>query len=480
MTKSKILLAVIVGFITLIFITSCNKDLDQNDLASLQNSQSEVNSSSFSNCQKPFHEISSYSDGAHLIENFLYVEKDYDKVNGLDSKEKYFNHYNNLSIDNANATATFALHGQKYKDLGHDGYIDYATNQGLLSQELNTYLKSFRTNFVNFINTTHPNFDSYKAYIESKGVELLSNNTLCDYDKYVAKVYHVSLLGIGKYIYDTHYTNSITLGSLEVRSCEGFWQKLACGSGGVIVGTVVGVAVGVWKWVKGIFSGKKDGKEVTLIEALYQVYKISVDMWKTGVKFYDWCCETLFGEDIVNCGDPTGCWANELGCNDYMLNVVGPGLYTITNWGPLSNLVVASNVTPEPRVRASVPDVNNVSIIQGNTLCTDQNGNSTKAFQFVRQIGGSQPFPTPVWGYEPPTNANKNQSYNVNVINPPTQGSMYTMSLSSSWGYNFTLITGGMLTFTGYISGTYWVEVTYTHICTGETHKVGKWVTVGN
>ena len=140
MTKSKILLAVIVGFITLIFITSCNKDLDQNDLASLQNSQSEVNSSSFSNCQKPFHEISSYSDGAYLIENFLYVEKDYDKVNGLDTKEKYFNHYNNLSIDNANATATFALHGQKYKELGHDGYIDYATNQGLLSQELNTYL----------------------------------------------------------------------------------------------------------------------------------------------------------------------------------------------------------------------------------------------------------------------------------------------------------------------------------------------------
>ena len=309
---------------------------------------------------------------------------------------------------------------------------------------------------------------------------MLSNNTLCDYDKYVAKVYHVSLLGIGKYIYNTHYTNSITLGSLVVRSCEGFWQKLACGSGGVIVGTVVGVAVGVWKWVKGIFTGKKDDKEVTLIEALYQVYKISVDMWKTGVKFYDWCCETLFGKDIVNCGDRTGCWVNELGCNDYLLNVVGPGLYTITNWGPLSNLVAQSNVTPEPRVRVTVPNVNAVSIIQGNTLCTDQNGNSTKNFQFVRQIGGSQPFPTPVWGNSPPSNAKKNQTYQVNVLNPPTNGSLYTMSLSSSWGYNFTLITGGMMMFTGTVTGQYWVEVTYTHICTGETHKTGLWVTVSN
>jgi len=479
MTKSKILLAVIVGFITLIFITSCNKDLSQNDLASLQNSQSEVSSSSFSNCQKPFHEISSYSEGAHLMENFLYVEKDYNKVNGLDTKEKYFEHYNNLSSDNANATATFDLHGQKYKEFGHEGYIDYATSQGLLSSELNTYFKNFRINFVNFVTTSHPNFEAYKTYIESKGVELLSNTTLCDYDKYLAKVYHVSLLGIGKYLYDTHYTSNINLGSIELRSsCENFWQKLLCGTGGVVVGTAVGVAVGIWKWGKAIYTGEIDGKEVSTIEALYRVYKIAVDMWKLGVGFYEWCCE-LIGGEVVKCGDPTGCWANELGCNDYMLNVVGPGLYTITNWNN-DNTNPAVAITPEPRLRVSIPNFSVISIIQGNTLCTDLDGSSTKEFAFIRQIGGSQPFPTPVWGYEPPSNANKNQSYSVNVLNPPTQGSMYTMSLSSSWGYNFGLITGGMLTFTGYISGAYWVEVTYTHICTGETQKIGKWVTVGN
>ena len=54
------------------------------------------------------------------------------------------------------------------------------------------------------------------------------------------------------------------------------------------------------------------------------------------------------------------------------------------------------------------------------------------------------------------------------------------MGLSTSWGYNFTLITGGMFTFTGYVSGNYWLEVTYTHICTGETHKTGQWVSVLN
>ncbi len=477
MTKSKFFLAVMLGFLTMIFVSSCS---DDGNLASLQSSQSSVNSITSSNCQKPFHEITSYSDGAHLMENMLYVEKDYDKVNGLNTKEKYFSHYNNLNSDNANATSTFALHGQKYKELGHDGYIDFATNQGLLSKELNTYLKSFRTNFVSFINTTHPNFESYKSYIESKGVELLSNNTLCDYDKYVAKVYHVSLLGIGKYIYDTHYTNSITLGSLELRSCEGFWQKLACGGGGVVVGTVVGVAVGIWEWGKSIFTGKdKAGNDVSLIKALYQVYKISVDMWKIGVKFYDWCCETLFGEDIVKCGDPTGCYYNELGCNDYMLNIVGPGLYTITNWNN-GNTNPAVAITPEPRLRVSIPNFQNVSVIQGNTLCTDQNGNSNRSFQFIRQIGGSQPFPTPVWGNPPPTNATQGQMYQVSVIDPPSPGTFYTMSLSSSWGYSFSLITGQMLSFTGFIPGTYYVEVTYTHVCTGETHKTGKWVTVAN
>lgn len=312
-------------------------------------------------------------------------------------------------------------------------------------------------------------------------MELISNTTLCDYDKYVAKVYHVTLLGIGKYLYNTHFANSINANSIDLRaSCEGFWQKLACGTGGVIVGAVVGVALGVVKWVKSIFTGKDEtGKDVNLFKALFEVYKIAVATWKIGVTFYEWCCDALFGEDIVKCGDPTGCWAIELGCNSYDLNVVGPGLYTITNWN-LNNLTPTIATTPTPRLVVSVPDVTSPSIIQGNTLCTDQSGNSTKSFAFVRQIGGSQPFPTPVWGYEPPTNVNKNQSYNVSVINPPTQGSMYTMSLSSSWGYNFTLITGGMLTFTGYITGTYWVEVTYTHICTGETHKVGKWVTVGN
>ena len=127
-----------------------------------------------------------------------------------------------------------------------------------------------------------------------------------------------------------------------------------------------------------------------------------------------------------------------------------------------------------------MPNVNAVSIIQGNVLCTDNTGNSTRPFAFTRQIGGSSPFPTPVWGNSPPSTAVKNQSYQVSVTNPPLPGDLYTMSLSSGFGYSFMLITGGMMNFTGYSPGTYNVEVTYTHICTGETHKVSKSVTVTN
>lgn len=153
MTKSKILLTVMVGLFTTLFTTSCNKDDGSSNLATQQIGQSEVGLTPSSNCNKPFHAVDNYSDGAHVIQNLIYVEKDYDKVNNLDTKEKYFNHYNTLSSDNVNAMATMALHSQKYKDLGHDGYIDYATSQGLLSQELNSYFKSFRSSFVNFINT---------------------------------------------------------------------------------------------------------------------------------------------------------------------------------------------------------------------------------------------------------------------------------------------------------------------------------------
>ncbi len=54
------------------------------------------------------------------------------------------------------ATAIFDLHGQKYRDLGHEGYIDYVTSEGIISHELSDYFKGFRTNFVNFINTNKP------------------------------------------------------------------------------------------------------------------------------------------------------------------------------------------------------------------------------------------------------------------------------------------------------------------------------------
>lgn len=479
MKKSIFLFSLVIGFSTLFLFNSCSKEEIQSN-AKTANNDGNVSLLGSSNCDKPFYEITSYSDGAHLIENFLYVEKDYDQVNQLNTKESYYNHYNSYNPINVTATAIFDLHGQKYRDLGHEGYIDYVTSEGIISHELSDYFKGFRTNFVNFINTNNPNYEDYKIFLENKGVELESNLTLCDYEKYVAKVYHVLLLGVGKYIYNNHYSISMGQNILDQRSsCETLSQQLLCGTGGVIAGTIVGVVVGVFDWAKSIFTGKKDGKDVELIKALYQVYKIGTDMWKTGVSFYTWCCDALYGEEIAECGDPTGCWYNELGCNYYNINVVGPGLYTITNWNN-DNTNPSTAITPTPRLNVSIPDINKVSIIQGNVLCTDENGNSNKNFAFKRQIGGSQPFPIPLWGNSPPANAIKNQSYQISVLNPPTNGSFYTMSLSTSWGYNFTLITGGMFTFTGYVSGNYWLEVTYTHICTGETHKTGQWVSVLN
>ena len=199
MKKSIFLFSSMFGILTLFVFNSCSKEDIQGNSKTLNNSN-KISLLESSNCEKPFYEITSYSDGAHLIENFLYVEKDYDKVNNLNTKESYYNHYNSYNPINVTATAIFDLHGQKYRDLGHEGYIDYVTSEGIISHELSDYFKGFRTNFVNFINTNNPNYDDYKIYLENKVVELESNLTLYDYEKYVANVYHVLLLGVGKYI----------------------------------------------------------------------------------------------------------------------------------------------------------------------------------------------------------------------------------------------------------------------------------------
>ncbi len=450
--------SIILAFI--IFTTSCSD--------TLLNDQLPQSTNALNNCDKPFYGIDNYDEGAHIIENFIYVENDYNLKNSLDTKEKYYEHYLNHSSDNQSAIDAFALHSSKYKQLGHDGYLNYATNQGIISENVRNYMSNFKFQLDAFINNTHPSFEAFKGYIENKGLELNSNTLLCDYDKYVVKVYHVTLLGIGKYIYGTQFTNSS-------RSCDNFWQKLICGLSGTTVGVVVGTAVGAWKWVKSIFTGKKDGKEVNLIEALYQVYKISVDVWEVGTSFYDWCCDTISGSGIEKCGDPTGCWYTSSACNNYDINVVGPGLYTITNWNN-GNTNPASTITPTPRLNVTIPNVQLQSIIQGTVLCTDEDGNSTRPFQFVRNIGQYYPLATPFWAVSPPTNATVNQSFQVIVGNPPQSGDLYTMSLSSSWGYSFNPITGGMFYFKALVAGQYWVEITYTSICTGEQKKTGQWV----
>ena len=167
------------GLFAIILISSCSKEQSLVESSQIQNVDNEANLVSVDNCNKPYHEVDSYEDGAHVIENFIYVERDYNKVNDLDAKEAYFSHYTDFDDDNIVAMQTFDLHGKKYKDLGHDGYIDFATTQGIVSNELNFYLKGFRSDFVNFIDVNHPSLEDYELYIKSKGDELDANPALC-------------------------------------------------------------------------------------------------------------------------------------------------------------------------------------------------------------------------------------------------------------------------------------------------------------
>lgn len=478
MKKSKFIFSALLGMFIMILITSCNEDAALVEPNTIENAASSSQLGSVNNCNKPYYEVSSYEDGAHVIENLIYVERDYNKVNDLDSKEKYFNHYTDIDNDNLMATQTFDLHGRKYKKLGHDGYVDFATSQGMVSNELNFYLKQFRQDFVNFIELDQPSFSEYEQYLLNKGEELDATSSLCAYDKYIGKIYHVTLMGIGKYLYDAQNALSLQTNLIEVRSsCEGFWQNLVCGTGGGIVAGVVGVAVGIWKWGKSIFTGEKDGKDVELIEALYQIYKIAVDMWNVGVSFYDWCCDTLYN-DLENCGAPTGCWKSDLGCNSHELNIVGPGLYTITTWGTNINTNPTNALTPTPRLVVSVPNPQNLSRILGDVTCTDDGGNSQEAFDFFRQVGTNYQLPTPYWNNSPPSSGSVGQSFQFSVANAPGAVDLYSISVTTTSGLSITPITSGMYYCTPTTSGTQTITVTYTHDCSGETSSLQKTINV--
>ncbi|MFT6783056.1 MAG: hypothetical protein ACJA1A_002995 [Saprospiraceae bacterium] len=479
MKKSKLFLMALLCSFAIVLIFSCSKDQSIVESSQIENAASQTNQVQVDNCSNPYHDVASYEDGAHVMENLIYVERDYNNVNDLDTKEAYFDHYADFDSENTGAMQTFDLHGRRYKELGHDGYVDFATSQGIVSNELNFYLKEFRADFVSFINLNHPSLEAYNQYIVSKGDELDASLSLCAYDKYLGKVYHVTLMGIGKYLYDAQHALNLQKGMVGARAgCEGFWQNLICGTGGGTVAALVGATVGGIKWLKSVFTGDKDGQDVDLIEALYQVYQISVDMWNIGVSFYDWCCEALYN-DLQECGEPTGAWKSDLSCGEYQLNIVGPGSYTITDWKNL-NTIPAQVITNFPRLDVTIPDPQHLSRLIGEITCTDDSGSEQVDFDFFRQIGTVYQLVTPswAWGNSPPQNASIGESFQFTIANPPTSESLYTMEITNQPGLNITLITGALYNCTPSSAGSFTITVTFTHICSGEIKTLQQIVTV--
>ncbi|MFT7614379.1 MAG: hypothetical protein ACI9J3_003361, partial [Parvicellaceae bacterium] len=172
MKKSKLFLMALLCSFAIVLIFSCSKDQSIVESSQIENAASQTNQVQVDNCSNPYHDVASYEDGAHVMENLIYVERDYNNVNDLDTKEAYFDHYADFDSENTGAMQTFDLHGRRYKELGHDGYVDFATSQGIVSNELNFYLKEFRADFVSFINLNHPSLEAYNQYIVSKGDEL--------------------------------------------------------------------------------------------------------------------------------------------------------------------------------------------------------------------------------------------------------------------------------------------------------------------
>jgi len=479
MKLNKILCTLSLGLIIGMMMSSCDGE------ASFEDSNAQIHLLTddpidAGYCNQTTHPINDYQEGADLINAFIYVELDYDQEQGLDTREKYYDHYVAMAPENTTAVATFDLHATKFNELGHDGYLDFAASQGIISTALSDYIKGFKLAFDDFVTTTQPDYTQYQTYLENQGSLLEGNASLCEYDRYVAKLYHVLLLGTGKYIYDNYYDANLQSLAIGLRDgCTGFWERLTCITAGSVVGVAVGISLGLWKNLKSIFTSGDDEKIVDIGKALYYIFKISVDAWKAGINFYDWCCDILSGPELQECEAPVAAYATAQECGLYEIRVVGQGLYSTTFWKN-ENTDPKETITPFPRLDVIIPDPSIQSVINGEVTCTDNNGNDNKEFTFFMQFDPlDYTFSSPQWGYNPPSNAFLNQTYEISVTNPPDDNSLYTMAWSAGFGCSISPIgdiNSGKATLTGFISGTHKVEVIYTHICSGQQQKKSKMV----
>ncbi len=368
----------------------------------------------------------------------------------------------------------------KYDQLGHQGYINSISQ---ISSGLKSYLISYSTDLESFILNETPTLEEYKSFISSQKI-LLSNSSLCEDDKSVVSLYLDLNQGFAQHYYKLYYDGNVgelNNNGVSIRDCNNFWQKLACGSLALIVGTfatVVGVMAALAIIVKSILTvtftdSNGNTATVTSNDGDWAAILAGLSLGFYAAKnTYQFCCDLFPDEDevIIPCSPPTNSLVTPVDCGVYNYRVWGGGIYTTTVWTN-GNTVPSMITTPQPRIDVTIPDPSTLStMVATSILCTS--GTNITLYPWFETVNyGNLSLPVNlIWTWEPPNSYALGATFNVAV---GIEGTMNAANLSVEWSITdpqTNEITGNGTSAAVRIHTSYGALVTATLIdsCTGQ------------
>jgi len=324
---------------------------------------------------------------------------------------------------------------------------------------------------INYLNENNPNLSDFSNYINTVKINISASNECANDKLLLFKTLNI-ITTLGQFYFNSFVENRINLENRDRGFCDYWWGNLICSGVGVVVGTV---------WSAGIFGlstlistaiGSVDPVSGTVVLVEGSILALAIGISK-GLSFYRTCCD-----EKILCKEPSGFYIKVLGCNDFLYNIYGHGLYLTTIWRN-ANTQPNNIVTATPSRRLSVPISTQISEISATISCYDDfNGNSYTLSKFVlfKSYADVPPYSL-IWGNDPPSNAALNVQYPISV-NVGSEGQFQLTWNVSPWGgsVNSTGPYSANLTFFG--SGQKIVTAKLTNICTGANVIVSKTVLV--
>jgi len=434
--------------------------------------QSSYNASDCTSLQFPI-DISNTQEFRYNVGMMLDLSRTMQRIDNYTSIAEAYSVILKDDENSASLAATVTYEYEESIALGLSGYLDAKINTNVISSNLGLELKNLIVDMESFTNQD-PTIASYLSYLEDKK----NNVLLCSSDSQIYDGYLETVIAVIGHLYPVGSDLQNTKLENGTRGCN-WWQAILCLSLSIVVfpiafiigGTTVEVLLFGAHNVK--YNDNElgdDDKEGLAVLAAF------ISAIITSYNVYKWCCP----EDEIpeqECFAPTGSVWYSLDCDEHRYVIFGPSNYSTTLWEN-SNTFPINTVTSIPELRFSVPTPGDLSTFTANVACI-ANENEIEIYPWTGEETISyNPLPVGLgWAYQPPSNAQLYQNYEVAVTHGSTSNLQLTWSVAPLGGaVTSTGSYSGTLKF--FMTGTHVVKATLTDICTGDALMVSKSVNV--